>query len=50
MIEKMVDSITQVLRSEKINGVLVYGDTNSTLAGGIAAKKLTYQFFMLKLD
>ena len=24
MIEKMVDSITQVLRSEKINGVLVF--------------------------
>ena len=40
MIEKMVNEINPILLKEGIDGVLVYGDTNSTLAGSLSAKKL----------
>tara|TARA_Y100000768_G_scaffold521_1_gene409 strand:+ start:47472 stop:48527 length:1056 start_codon:yes stop_codon:yes gene_type:complete len=45
MIEKMVNDIYPILLKEKIDGVLVYGDTNSTLAGSLSAKKLELPIF-----
>lgn len=42
---RMIDSIEKILLSEKPNGVLLYGDTNSTLAGAIASTKLNIPIF-----
>lgn len=36
----MMDEIEQILLSESFDALLVYGDTNSTLAGALAASKL----------
>jgi len=45
MINQMVDKIKPILVKEKINGVLVYGDTNSTLAASISAKQIDLPVF-----
>jgi UDP-GlcNAc3NAcA epimerase len=40
MTGRMMEEIEKLILSEKPNMVLVYGDTNSTIAGALAAKKL----------
>jgi UDP-GlcNAc3NAcA epimerase len=40
MTGRMIEKIVEVLLIEKPEWVLVYGDTNSTIAGSLAAKKL----------
>lgn len=37
---KMIAGIENVLLSEHFDGIILYGDTNSTLAGAVAASKL----------
>ena len=45
MVAKMMEKIEPILLDQKPNGVLVYGDTNSTLAGSLTAAKLNMPIF-----
>jgi UDP-GlcNAc3NAcA epimerase len=37
---KMIEGIEKILVDEKADGIILYGDTNSTLAGAVAASKI----------
>ena len=39
-IERMTGNLISVLQKEQVDAVLLYGDTNSTLAGALAAEKM----------
>jgi UDP-GlcNAc3NAcA epimerase len=43
MTGQMLEGIEKIILTEKPNYVMVYGDTNSTIAGALAAKKLHYK-------
>ena len=45
MVKRMFDKICKILFLESVDGVLVYGDTNSTLAGCLSAKKFGLPVF-----
>lgn len=45
---KMISGIEEVLLTKDFDGVILYGDTNSTLAGAIAASKLHIPIFHIE--
>ena len=45
---KMIDGIEKVLLSDNFDGMILYGDTNSTLAGAVAASKLHIPVFHIE--
>lgn len=45
---RMIEGIEQVLLKERFDGVVLYGDTNSTLAGAVAASKLQVPVFHIE--
>lgn len=45
---KMIAGIEEVLTSEHFDGIILYGDTNSTLAGAVAASKIQIPIFHIE--
>jgi len=45
---KMMEGIEKVLQADQYYGVILYGDTNSTLAGAVAASKLHVPIFHIE--
>lgn len=45
---RMTEAIEKILMNHAFDGVLVYGDTNSTLAGALAASKLNVPVFHIE--
>lgn len=45
---RMIEGIENVLQQEHFDGVVLYGDTNSTLAGAVAASKLHVLIFHIE--
>lgn len=45
---KMIAGIEDILMTESFDGIILYGDTNSTLAGAIAAAKLHVPVFHIE--
>ena len=45
---RMIEGIEEVLLSEHFDGVVLYGDTNSTLAGAVAASKMHVPVFHIE--
>ena len=45
---KMIEGIENVLQSEHFDGIILYGDTNSTLAGAVAASKIHMPVFHIE--
>ncbi|MBQ9820957.1 MAG: UDP-N-acetylglucosamine 2-epimerase (non-hydrolyzing) [Muribaculaceae bacterium] len=45
---KMLAGIEQVLLGEQFDGIVLYGDTNSTLAGAVAASKIHIPIFHIE--
>lgn len=45
---KMISGIEQVLLNEHFDGIVLYGDTNSTLAGAVAASKVHVPIFHIE--
>ncbi len=45
---KMIEGIEKVLTEEHFDGIVLYGDTNSTLAGAVAASKIHVPIFHIE--
>lgn len=45
---RMIEGIEKILNEEHFDGVVLYGDTNSTLAGAVAASKLHVPIFHIE--